>query len=309
MAQTGAPPKGDPRLGDMTQIGEVATPAFVRLPDPLSLFSIRAARFRTLATGHTLAPYLLFLAELCDAQHRAQRDLPDAILPDAEARRRASEFAMPPLDRQGFAADSIFEATLRRFLEEAAVIAMPESAAAALARLRDAGAAPEQIRSVLTQAVPEDGQAEAGFVAAALQLHFARLAAGLDPKALVPVGDGACPACGGAPAASMVVGWQGAHGTRYCGCALCGTLWNYVRVKCALCGSTEGISYQEIEGGAGTVKAETCGKCHGYLKIFQQHKDPAVEFVADDVASLGLDLLVRETGFRRGGANPVLWGY
>jgi FdhE protein len=297
MAQTGAPPKGDPRLGDMTQIGEAATPAFARLPDPLSLFVTRAARFRTLAAGHTLAPYLLFLADLCDAQHRAQQDLPDAILPDAETRRRARDFAMPPLDRHGFAADTIFEATLRRFLEEAAAIAMPETAAAALARLRDAGAA------------PEDGQAEAAFVAAALQLHFARLAAGLDAKALVPVGDGACPACGGAPAASMVVGWQDAHGTRYCGCALCGSLWNYVRVKCALCGSTEGIAYQEIEGGAGTVKAETCGKCHGYLKIFQQHKDPAVELIADDVASLALDLLVRETGFRRGGANPVLWGY
>jgi FdhE protein len=29
----------------------------------------------------------------------------------------------------------------------------------------------------------------------------------------------------------------------------------------------------------------------------------------DDVASLGLDLLVREAGFRRGAANPFLLGY
>jgi FdhE protein len=107
----------------------------------------------------------------------------------------------------------------------------------------------------------------------------------------------------------MVVGWQGAHGARYCGCALCGTLWNYVRIKCALCGSTAGIAYQELEGGAGTVKAETCNSCHGYLKILQQHKDPAVDIIADDVATLGLDLLVRETGFKRGGANPFLIGY
>ena len=125
----------------------------------------------------------------------------------------------------------------------------------------------------------------------------------------MPVGDGACPVCGGPPTASMVVGWLGAHGARYCGCALCGTLWNYVRIKCALCASTEGIAYQEIEGGPGTVKAETCTSCRGYVKILQQHKDPAVDIIADDVASLGLDLLVRETGFQRGGVNPFLLGY
>jgi len=123
------------------------------------------------------------------------------------------------------------------------------------------------------------------------------------------VGRGACPVCGGPPASSMVVGWQGAHGTRYCGCALCGTLWNYVRIKCALCGSTAGISYQEIADGPGTVKAETCKSCHGYLKILHHHQDPAVDVIADDVATLGLDLLVRETGFKRGGANPFLVGY
>ena len=108
-------------------------------------------------------------------------------------------------------------------------------------------------------------------------MHFARLAARLDAAALVPVGDGVCPVCGGPPPASMVVGWLGAHGARYLRLRLCGTLWNYVRVKCALCGSTKGIAYQEIEGGAGTVKAETCDDCHGYVKILQQHKDPAVD--------------------------------
>jgi formate dehydrogenase maturation protein FdhE len=37
--------------------------------------------------------------------------------------------------------------------------------------------------------------------------------------------------------------------------------------------------------------------------------DPDADPVADDVASLGLDLLVRETGFRRGAVNPFLLGY
>jgi FdhE protein len=291
-------------------IGEVANPAFVRLPDPLTLFHGRAARFRYLAEGHDLKPYLLFLAGIADAQHRAQDGLPAPALPEADALNRAREFGMPALDRTRFAPDSTFERTLEHLLA-AVDVYMPEEAKAALDRVRAVGpeARAEMARAVLDYAIPMEALAEHLFVAAALQVHFARLAAELDAKALVPAGDGVCPVCGGPPATSMVVGWQGAHGARYCGCALCGTLWNYVRIKCALCGSTGGIAYQELEGGAGTVKAETCKSCHGYLKILHQHKDPAVDVIADDVATLGLDLLVRESGFKRGGANPFLAGY
>ena len=311
MAKTGAPTKGDPRLGDMTAIGEVATPAFALLPNPLHLFSTRAERFRFLAQGHTLAPYLLFLAALCDAQHRVQDGLPEPDLPEPEARARARGFAMPPLDRRRFSPDPAFDATFARFLALVESIDMPATAAEALVRLRSAEAPlrAELLRSVLAHEVPMEMLAECSFVAAALQVHFARIAARLDAKTLVPVGDALCPVCGGPPAASMVVGWQGAHGTRYCGCALCGTLWNYVRIKCTLCGSTAGISYQEVEGGPGAVKAETCSECQGYVKVLQQHQDPSVDVIADDVASLGLDLLVREAGFKRGAVNPFLLGY
>jgi FdhE protein len=147
------------------------------------------------------------------------------------------------------------------------------------------------------------------YVAAALQVHFARSAARLDDKALVPVGEGACPSCGGAPVASMLVGWERAHNTRYCVCSLCATSWHVVRIKCVLCGSTKGISYQEVEAGPGTIKAETCEGCRSYVKILHQIKDRDIEPVADDVASLALDLLLRESGYRRGAVNPFLLGY
>jgi FdhE protein len=146
-------------------------------------------------------------------------------------------------------------------------------------------------------------------VAAALQVHFAGLAATLDGKALRPVADGVCPACGGAPVASLVVNWPNADGTRYCACALCATCWNYVRAKCTLCGSTKSISFREIEGGKGTVKAEVCGECQGYVKVLYQQTHPGLDPVADDVATLGLDMLLREQGFRRGAVNPFLTGY
>jgi FdhE protein len=45
------------------------------------------------------------------------------------------------------------------------------------------------------------------------------------------------------------------------------------------------------------------------MKILHQHKNPQLEPVADDVATLGLDILLRESGYRRGAVNPFLLGY
>jgi FdhE protein len=83
----------------------------------------------------------------------------------------------------------------------------------------------------------------------------------------------------------------------------------FVRIKCVLCESTKGIAYQELEGARDTVKAETCEHCHGYVKILHQQKNPQLDPVADDVAMLGLDILLRERGYRRGAVNPFLLGY
>lgn len=301
---------GAPRP-DTIPIGEEAKPPFAVLPDPATVFARRAERLTELARGHDLAAYLSLLSALALAQHRVQERLAEPALPPQDVRDRAHQFAMPPLDRTRFAADAAFRTGLERLIELLRAVAMPEPARAALDRVAwlDGSGRDAMMRAVLADAIPMAELAEHAYVAAALQVHFARMAARLDAAALVPVGDGACPVCGGPPVASLVVGWQGAHGTRFCACALCATLWNYVRIKCVLCGSTEGIGYQEIAGGNGHVKAETCDKCRGYVKILQQHNDPALEPVADDVATLALDLLVRDAGFRRGAFNPFLLGY
>jgi FdhE protein len=301
---------GTPRP-DPTVIGDIAEPPFARLPDADALFAARAHRFKALAGGHQLGPYLRFLAALSDCQHRLQDGLPDPDMPDADISARAREHGMPLLDRSRLTADAALEATLRRLFSLAAEIDMPDSARTALERSRAANSVEcgEMVHAVLTESIPLETMADHVYVAAALQVHFARLAARLDPARLVPVGDGACPVCGAAPVASAIVGWSGAHGVRFCTCSLCATQWHVVRIKCVLCGSTKGIAYQEIGGGAGTVKAETCESCRGYVKILHQHKEPELEPVADDVATLGLDLLLRDAGYRRGAINPFLFGY
>ena len=53
--------------------------------------------------------------------------------------------------------------------------------------------------------------------------------------------------------------------------------------------------------------AEICDQCHTYRKVVNQEKDPYAEPLADDLASLTLDLLMGDTEFSRASGNPLLW--
>ena len=305
MSEVGGPKQG------LMNIGEEAKPPFAVLPDLSSLFLSRSKRLAALAPDHELAPYLTFLATLTRAQHDIQQDLPQASLPPLEHISRALEHGMPPLSRTVLEPDDVAHLTIDRLLDRLAGAALPPQTAGAIKAAR--ALAPEARNRLVSAALKDPSMtedvAQRTLIAAGLQMHFARLAAMLTADDLKPVADGVCPVCGSAPMTSCVVGWPKAHNTRFCTCSLCATMWNVVRVKCVLCSSTEGITYRMIEGKPDSVKAEVCDRCRGYVKILQQHKDPAVDIVADDVASLGLDLLMRETDFRRGGVNALLLGY
>lgn len=305
MSKPGAP------LHNPVPIGNVAKPDFAVPPDPLTVFFNRAARLRALSASHQLGPYLGFLAGIAEAQHRLQDGLPEPELPPADALERARQFNMPAIDRSRFVADPAFDVALDRLLGLAGALEMPVQARQALTEVQQADPAGRDaiMRAVLADAIPVEALAQHVFVAAALQVHMARIAARLDANALVPVGDAVCPVCGGPPVASVIVGWQHAANTRYCACSLCQTWWHYVRIRCTCCGSTKGIGYKEIEGVDSGVQAETCEECRSYVKILHQHKHPELDPVADDVATMGLDMLVREAGYRRGAVNPFLLGY
>ena len=308
MSETGATPIVP------VDIGSRAEPPFAKLPDPATLFRLRAQRFAVLAQTHELAPYLHFMAGLAEAQHRAnESSLPEPRMPGRAELDLARQHAMPPIDRNGFAEDPALAATFDRLFDLAPQIDMPDQARATLANVtRMDGAEREALgRAAFEMRLDPARLAEQAFLAAGMQVHAARLASRLDVKSLSPVGQGACPVCGGPPVASLVVGWQDAHGSRFVSCALCATLWHEVRVKCVCCGSTEGIRYREIEGGPGAdlVRAECCATCNSYVKIMLQHKDAALDPVADDVATVGLDMLLRDDATRRGAVNPFLLGY
>jgi FdhE protein len=309
MSATGDP-KSVPKTG--TILGEIAKPPFAVLPDPPSLFEGRSRRLAALAPRHQLEPYLRFLAELTHAQYDVATapDLPPALLPPADRIAKVLEHGMPPLSRALFEPDAAAMATAERLLDRLAGVDMPVETAATIAALRTASL-DERCRKAhetLMDTEPVEDLAQRALLAAGMQVHFARLAAQLRADDLKLVADSACPVCGSPVMTSMVVGWPKAYNARFCTCPLCATMWNVVRVKCLLCGSTDGISFREIEGSA-AVKAETCEKCRSYVKIFYQVNDPALDPLADDVASLGLDMLLAEECWKRGGHNPFLLGY
>ncbi|MFY2029760.1 formate dehydrogenase accessory protein FdhE [Achromobacter xylosoxidans] len=285
----------------------------IQLPARDSVFATRAARLRQLAVDSPVADYLLLMARLVDAQQNALRG---CNAPPASEDRiaLAQAHGMPPLQAVGWPRDPLWRDILRQLVDEVAggqdVPAEALEVCSALRRAldEDTESLEDLAEAVLSEQHRGVDGAAAPFVMAALQVYWTDLASRFDEKQL-PVASpfGVCPVCASLPVASVVrVGGQ-FEGYRYLCCSLCATQWHMVRVKCSHCEDVESVAYQAIEGRAPAIKAETCDRCHTYRKIFYQDKDLHVEPVADDLASLMLDVPVGEAGYSRASGNPLLW--
>ena len=290
----------------------------IRLPDPASIFSRRAARLRKLSEGHAVGDYLRLMAALADAQQRALDALMgDGLAADSgdERLRMAGEHGMPPLQADGWPLDSHWRTVLFGLCDAiASTPGFPSVVAATCDRIRTLPVEllEEQARLLLSAvSTGVDAQA-APFIMAALQVSWTRMVCSFNHDEVaerlggvdVP---GVCPVCGTLPVASVVRAEKAYQGYRYLHCALCATEWHLVRIKCSHCESTAGIHYHTIEGGSTAIRAESCDQCRTYRKICYQEHDMEVEPLADDLGSLALDLLMTEAGFHRGSGNPLLW--
>lgn len=282
----------------------------LRLPERYT-FETRAARLEQLATGHALGDYLRFLASVARAQHAALALVQGVLLPDAECLAQCREHGMPPLGAQGWTRSPRWRAVLRQILAELAAGTLPAAARETIAHLQQLDDA--NVEQLADRLLAGDyaglDRGSATFIAAALQVYWLHMATSLGATAFAPLPTPhLCPVCGSEPVASVVRIGGTEQGLRYLHCSLCNAEWHAVRIKCVYCDSTKGISYYGIEGGSAAIKAEHCEQCASYLKILYMEKDPGVEPVADDVASLALDVLMAESGFGRNGVNPFLIG-
>lgn len=302
---------------------------FLHLPERSTVFAERAMRLRQLAAGHAMGDYIGFVADIAQAQQRQLLAIPALLLPDADALDRAARAGVPPLP----AADG----------PPAACREVVRALAADLSATAPAGVRPILQRLQAADDAFIDRQADAllgGYadgldlacapvVGAALQVVWTHLVTAVQARSKVEGHAGGtpfgriddptvCPCCGSLPTASITRSSGESLGQRYLHCALCSTQWHMVRIQCTHCRSTKSLVYQSLDNvgaddddsGSRAVKAaiqaETCDDCGHYLKILHSDRDPFVEPVADDLASLTLDLLVGESGKRRHGLNLML---
>jgi FdhE protein len=110
---------------------------------------------------------------------------------------------------------------------------------------------------------------------------------------------GPCPVCGSPP---LIAEIQGKEGGRNLRCGLCAAAWQYPRLKCAYCATTNHLQlgFLSVEGEDEKYRVQTCDACHGYVKAVVTF-DPIPEdmLAVEDLATLHLDQLAVERGFSR----------
>jgi formate dehydrogenase accessory protein FdhE len=117
----------------------------------------------------------------------------------------------------------------------------------------------------------------------------------------VPSGwsQGYCPVCGNWPVFAEICGVERA---RYLRCGGCGAAWRGHALSCGYCGEKdhEALGMLVPEQGAVGAAIEICKRCRGYLKVFTRLRTVSPEQVLlDDLASIELDLVAAERGYRR----------
>jgi FdhE protein len=315
-----------PRPSTPEEIALHAGADFPRLlaPDPVEIFAQRALRLRELAAGHALRDYLMLMALVCEAQHALARDFPAVPLPMAVQASAASQAGEPLLNALHGPRDPAWRGAWRQIIAQVLVkldAASPARATLQVLSTWDDDALERQASRLLGSITLDLDLAAAPFVAAGLQLYWTLLAARTARALKNPFGSvrdaTRCPCCGSLPVVGMVRTDGAQKGYRYLHCSLCNSQWHTVRVKCAHCGSTGGIGYHSLQALADTapparpgqrpaVEAETCDACRHYLKLLHQQQAPHLDPVADDLASLTLDLLVADAGYTRHGVNLFL---
>lgn len=300
---------------------------FLQWPAGGSVFAERAMRLRQLAGGHAMGDYLGFVADLAQAQQRALDEFPPVPRPDAAALDRDARRGRAPLDATAWPRDAAWRAALHR-IAGALRASAPAGAQPVIARLEalDEAALERQADALLHGSAAGLDLGIAPLLGAALQVYWTHLLLDLQRahrghgEVFARLDDpGRCPACGSRPVASITRSRGESLGQRYLHCALCNLEWHMLRARCSGCGGTQHIAYQSLDlhgdgdaeataqrAARAAVQAETCDDCGRYLKIVHTDRDPFVDPVADDLASLTLDLLVSDSGKQRHGMNLML---
>lgn len=276
------------------------------IPPKLNVFAERAIRFDELSNAEESSwrDYLSLLANVCRAQDRALNQI-DNVMPQT-----VGTTHLPQSNGENI------PTTLNQYLSiiiNELYDKVNPIIQAAFHQLNqcDEPYLHNLAKRILKNDVSENEQIFRIWIHAALQCAWTSWASQLCDDDVPSVENrSVCPCCGEDAVASVVLSGGEWHGLRYLHCAMCNSRWNALRAKCTFCGDQSAIALHQIEGVQLGVldgaRGESCGKCGSYRKLFliqnQQYADP----VADDLASLALDILLASEGLQRGGHNPFL---
>ncbi len=108
---------------------------------------------------------------------------------------------------------------------------------------------------------------------------------------------GYCPICGSLPCLSLL---KEETGKRYLVCSFCGYQWRFERLLCPFCDNREQESlhylYTEDEE---SHRIDICEKCRQYIKTIDLRKMETPDLSLEDLATLHLDMLASQKGYRR----------
>ena len=108
-----------------------------------------------------------------------------------------------------------------------------------------------------------------------------------------------CPFCSGPPVVSVLR--DAAHGSRRSNvCGVCFAESAAPRLGCLSCGETD-VDKLPVFRTETTdpARIDACDSCHGYVKTIDLTRDALACLIADDLASVSLDLWAREQGYHR----------
>lgn len=274
------------------------------------IFSQRALRLNELAAEDSSdwQPYLLLLAEICTAQQSLLERYTEAdwVLPATNE----GDLPLTPalLSENRGLADQLFTdlyALLHEQLSPTAVQVWQE-----ILHL----SSEERIRLCQLAINQQLGLAQQDYqiwLNAVVQIIYTLVARSLAADTVKPYPEpGFCPCCGNDAVGAVIIGHGELEGLRYLCCGLCSSRWHSVRARCSFCDNSRNLGIQRIEqakeGVLAATEAECCPSCNAYRKRYRLAKQQYADPIADDLASLILDMLLSDEGWQRGGANPFL---
>lgn len=288
--------------GEIQSLPDDETPLLV-LPVAHEVFKERATRLAQLSETAPLKDWLFFCSQVAGVQAESVDQITSETL-DENIIKESLRHGMPPTSVTTWKAGKDWEEAFQAFtktlstkdLLPAVRSSLDSFTAADSAELKKQ--AEDFLKADETHVRPE----WAPFIGAILQMIWTKKVEQLKPYAGSYRGENSlCPVCGSHPVASVVrVGARDGH--RYLNCSLCASEWYAARARCTNCDTPKEVSMMG-ETKESLIQGECCDDCQGYLKIMYQSRDPMMEVVADDLASIQVDLALSNEGYQRTGRN------